>query len=80
MKFSAMGLISLLINPGLHISYFNPHFPFREQATISWIKLRKCGVFGSAFFCVPGMFGTHKKGRAISDPALMPLVIGFLVK
>jgi hypothetical protein len=22
------------------------------------VKLRKCGVLGSAFFCVPGMFGS----------------------
>ena len=36
-------------SPGLWITYFNPHFPFWDQATISWFKLRKCGVFRSAF-------------------------------
>ncbi len=34
----------------VHISYFNPHSASWGQATISWFKPRKCGVFSSAFF------------------------------
>jgi len=37
-------------DPEVHITYFNLHFSFWEQATISWFKLKKCGVFDSAFF------------------------------
>ena len=36
--------------PKVEITYFNLHFHFLEPATISWFKLRKCGVLCSAFF------------------------------
>ena len=35
---------------GVEITYFNLHLPSRDQTTISWLKLRRCGVVGSAFF------------------------------
>ena len=46
------GLLRLLI------TYFNAHFTSRDQATISWFKLRKCGVIDSAFFCLGTVFAT----------------------
>jgi hypothetical protein len=36
--------------PKIYITYFNPHFCYSETTTIFWFRIRKCGVFGSAFF------------------------------